>query len=556
MAGLDANVASHLGRMARDQPDALAIAFPTRGARAGAASYQRTSYAELDQASRELAAGLGRLGIEKGTRVALMVPPSIELFQLVFALFRAGSIPVMVDPGIGVPALKECLERAEPTAFIGVPRAHAARIALGWARRSIRMNIVVGPRPLALAFGLLSLADVRASARGGGRTALVDPDDEAAILFTSGSTGVPKGAVYRHRNFVAQVEAIRAMYDIRPGEIDLPTFPLFALFDPALGMTTVVPDMDATLPASVDPRNVAAAIADFGVTNMFGSPALLDTISRWAAPRGHFFATLRRVISAGAPVSPRILERMARCLPRDARIHTPYGATESLPIASIDHVEVLGETREGTATGRGICVGRPVPGIEVDILRIDDGPIPAWNDTLRIENGEIGEITVRGPQVTTHYHASPAETAKHKIARPDGSVHHRTGDVGSFDDRGRLWYAGRKSQRVETEDGPAFTELVEGPLNAHPEVKRTALVGVPLAKKDEPVVVVELDGPYDAADEARILDELRVIAAKYAPTRHIERFLVHRDPFPVDIRHNAKIGREKLRTWARAQLGR
>lgn len=556
----EANVATHLARMAADRRDALAIAVPVHGALAGRDRYARTSYGALDAAASEIAAGLGRLGIGKGSRVALMVPPRLELFELVFALFRAGAVPVMIDPGIGLPSLAACLGRARPTAFVGVPRAHAARVALGWARGSNRTNVVVGPRAFAAAFGASTLDEVRAAGRGAPAPKdEVGPDDEAAVLFTSGSTGVPKGAVYRHRNFVAQVEAIRAMYDIRPGEVDLPTFPLFALFDPALGMTTVVPDMDATRPASVEPAKIAAAVSDFGVTNMFGSPALLDTVSRWAAPRGHVFSTLRRVISAGAPVAPRILARFARCLPPGARIHTPYGATESLPIASIDHVEVLGETQAETARGRGICVGRPVPSARVEIIRVEDAPVPRWDDALRVGRGEVGEITVGGPQVTTHYERAPEETARHKIRVGAGDAEpilHRTGDVGYLDARGRLWYCGRKSHRVETERGPRYTEMVEGPFNAHPDVRRTALVPVPRAKDAEPVLCVELEPGTSPDDARRVVEELRAIGAAHEACRDVERFLVHEGPFPVDIRHNAKIGREKLAAWARQRLGR
>ena len=129
-------------------------------------------------------------------------------------------------------------------------------------------------------------------------------DDIAAILFTSGSTGVPKGAVYTHGNFLAQVELLKETYGIEPGEIDLPTFPLFALFDPALGMSAVIPEMDPTRPANVDPEKILGAIQRYGVTNTFGSPALLHRVGSYGAAHGVKLPTLRRVISAGAPAQP------------------------------------------------------------------------------------------------------------------------------------------------------------------------------------------------------------------------------------------------------------
>jgi acyl-CoA synthetase (AMP-forming)/AMP-acid ligase II len=541
-----ANVASHLTRMATDQPDVLAIVIHDR-----AGSRQRLTYRELDDESTTLALGLLAMGIERGQRAVLMVPPSLDLFRLVFAFFKAGIVPVMVDPGMGMASLKTCLARAAPHAFVGVAKAHAARIALGWGKASVKINVMISERAgLSAMLGAYPLSEVRWRGVGKLDPEQVSASDVAALLFTSGSTGIPKGAVYRHQNFLAQVDAIRDLYGIRPGEVDLPTFPLFALFDPALGMTTIIPEMDATRPASVDPTRIAAAISDFGCTNLFGSPALLDTVSRWAAPRGHVFSTLRRVISAGAPVAPKILERMARCLPDGALIHTPYGATESLPIASIDHRMILEETGAQMGEGKGICVGMPVASVKLEILSIDDAPIDAWRSDLRAERGTIGEITVSGPQVTEGYFGQDDETRKHKL-HIDGALFHRTGDVGYLDGSGRLWYCGRKSQRVRRASGDLYTEVIEGPFNAHPEVLRAALVD----GRGKVVVCIEPDDRTLSSTERRELAD-RLLAFAKDRRLPVDVVLVAKDPFPVDIRHNAKIGREKLAVWAAAELSR
>jgi len=536
------SVAEHLTKMAAERPEALAIVCHDRYG-----SRERLTYRALEEGARAVARGLRGAGLERGARAVLMVPPSLELFQLVFGFFHAGVVPVMVDPGMGTASLKTCLARAEPHAFVGVPRAHLARRVLGWAPSAATSVVVGGGALAARALGGMPFADFLA--RGVAPTGATSPDDEAAILFTSGSTGIPKGAVYRHRNFDAQVEAIRALYDIAPGEIDLPTFPLFALFDPALGMTTVLPEMDYTRPASVDPARLAAAVADFRPTNLFGSPALLDTVSRWAAPRGHVFASIRRVISAGAPVAPRILARMVRCLPEGARIHTPYGATESLPVASIDHREILGETGAKMGQGAGICVGRPVPSAEVLVMQVRDEAIAAWDPALAVPDGSVGEIAVAGPQVTEAYFGQEEETARHKL-RKDGRLFHRTGDVGYRDEAGRLWYCGRKSQRVRTAAGDLYTERLEGPFNAHPKVKRSALVGVARARM-QVVVCIE---PDDRTLGARGRSALEAELTGLVPG--VDHVLVAAHPFPVDIRHNAKIGREKLAVWADAELAR
>ncbi|MDQ3035389.1 MAG: fatty acid CoA ligase family protein [Myxococcota bacterium] len=553
----------HLTRVARDRPAAPAVFAPAGRDARGRPRYVHWTYRQLDDESDRLARGLRDVGVGPGVRTALMVPPSLDLFALVFALFKVGAPMVMVDPGIGRKHLGDCLARAEPRAFIGVPKAHAARALLGWARRSVEIVINVAPRwarPLAFkarrAHGIDDVRERGERASSSPALASVAPEDLAAILFTSGSTGPPKGALYRHSTFAAQVESIRDTYDIRPGEIDLPTFPLFALFDPALGMVTVVPDMDATRPAEVDPRRIAEAIEGFGVTNMFGSPALLDTVARWAVPQGVRFPTLRRVFSAGAPVAPRILEQFAQLLPEGALIHTPYGATEALPVASIAHDEVLGETRAATERGEGICVGRPVASADVAVIGIDDAPIARWDERLRVAPGTIGEIVVRGPQVTHAYVDAPEHTALAKIQSERG-VAHRMGDLGWIDERGRLWFCGRKSHRVVLESGETlFTLPCEGPFNAHPEVKRSALVGARIGGRVVPVICVE---PWawtrDPNEQARLIESLRAVASRVAHTRALEHYLL-RERFPVDVRHNAKIRREELAVWATAELAR
>jgi acyl-CoA synthetase (AMP-forming)/AMP-acid ligase II len=377
----------------------------------------------------------------------------------------------------------------------------------------------------------------------------VTGDETAAILFTSGSTGIAKGAIYTHGIVAAQVEALRRLYDIQAGEIDLATFPLFALFAPALGMTAVIPNMDPTRPARVHPPNIIRAIEDWGVTNMFGSPALLNALGRWGVEHGVKLPSLRRVISAGAPVPAPVIERITTMLGPDAEVFTPYGATECLPVASIGSREILGETRHMTDVGAGVCVGRPVPEVEVAIIPISDEPIPAWDESLRLPPNQIGEITVTGPFVTRAYHARPEATALAKMAGKAGTIWHRMGDVGYLDDRGRLWFCGRKTHRVTTPAGTLYSIPVEAVFNTHPAVYRTALVGVGPAGKPTPVLCVELEPNARGTDREKLSRELLDLGAKHEHTRGIKTILYH-PAFPVDVRHNAKIFREKLAVWA------
>ena len=568
------NIAATLPRMAAERGDQVAMRCPGSRGRKGYARYDISlTYAQLDTRSNAIAAGLSRVGLARGMRTVVMVRPSPEFFLLMFALFKLGAVPVLVDPGIDKRALKQCLDEAQPQAFIGIPLAHAGRFALGWARCA-RIRITVGARWF---WRGATLRQVEAlGAHAGPQLADTQPDDVAAILFTSGSTGVPKGVVYRHRHFVAQISMLRDAFGIEPGGVDLPTFPPFALFDPALGLTSIIPDMDPTRPARADPKKLLDAIERFGVTQLFGSPALVDVLARHGAK----LPTIRRVTSAGAPVPPDVVAKICALLPEDAQLWTPYGATECLPVAVIGGRE-LQATRELTERGAGTCVGRPAPPNLVRIIRVDDAAIETWSDDLIAAGGLIGEITVVGPTATDSYFNRPEATRLAKIREllPEGDVQgrtsggsalpsvagdrmseapgerivHRMGDLGFFDQQGRLWFCGRKSQRVVTAETTLCTEQIEPVFNTHPDVRRTALVGIGERGLQIPVLCVELHAGVGKDQHARIADELRHIGNGFVNTAKVERFAFH-PKFPVDIRHNAKIGREKLAIWAAREL--
>ena len=542
------NIADYLAQMAQQQPDNLALAVQQADGR-----FQEFSYRELDDASARIASGLSWHGIRAGTRTVLMERPGFEFFATVFALFRIGAVLVAVDPGIGLRHLRKCLGEARPQAFIGNRKAHLARIIFGWAGGSIETRILSGNDPLPLP-GLIRLRSLmrdrwRKLANDKVET---DPGQMAAILFTSGSTGTPKGAVYTHGNFLAQVQALQQLYDIRPGEVDLATFPLFGLYAPAMGMTSIIPDMDFTRPGSVDPVKIFAAIDRYQATTMFGSPALLDRCGRYGVKKNIRLPSLKRVLSAGAPVAPAILESFSQLLNPSIQIYTPYGATESLPVSSIGSHELLQQTRLATDAGKGICVGKPVASMDVHIIAITDKPIGRWDEVTLLAAPQIGEIVVSGPQVTTKYYNRPDATLQAKIFAGDGKVYHRMGDTGYLDELGRLWFCGRKSERVVEYDKTWFSACCEGVFNAHPQVYRTALVSRRHKIEVIPALCVELDPAHRKANTTAIKRELLELGKKHEHTRAIRNIYFH-PGFPVDIRHNAKINRAELTRWARKQ---
>ena len=538
------NVSYLLSRWAEKKPDQNAVMYP-----AGGGHYGRLTFLELDRESSRLAGGLASAGLGPGTRTILMVRPSPEFFILAFAMFKVGAVPVVVDPGMGVGRMVRCFQESRPEAFIGIPLAHVVRTLYPRFFRTVRTWVTVGRRWLWGGHTLKGLMQRPSAVFEPARTRA---DDTAAILFTTGSTGPAKGVVYTHGNFEAQIRHIEEHFRLGPDEIDLPTFPLFALFDPALGMCAVIPEMDPTKPALVDPEKIIGPILSQGVTNMFASPALLNRVGRYGQEKGLRLPSLRRVVSAGAPVSPENIRRFASMLENGAQVHTPYGASEAVPITSIGSDEILSETAALSEQGQGMCVGRPLTGLEIRIIKISDEPLEQWSEDLETPPGEIGEIAVKGDLVTSRYHERPRDTALAKIRDGDG-FWHRMGDVGRRDEKGRIWFCGRKSHRVRTRQGDMFTIPVEAVFNNHPQVFRSALVGVGDPPEQTPVICVELEAEFKKRPPQSLKEELLDLAAGNPLAAPVRTVLFH-DNFPVDIRHNSKIFREKLAGWAAGRL--
>jgi olefin beta-lactone synthetase len=536
------NFACHIKYRADRFPDRKAYIFPKGD----------LTYRDLEMESSTLASGLIDAGVRKGTRVAFLVPPAREFFVLAFALLKLGTIPILIDPGIGLRQIRRCLAAAGPEVFIGIPRAHLGRLLFGWGKNTVRLKITVGRAGFwgGLTYDALRTAGQNAAPM---EVAAMDPDEPAAVVFTSGSTGPSKGAIYTHRILHAQVELLKKHHGIAEGEVSLATFPLFALFDPAMGVTSVIPEMDFTRPGSVNPENIIRPVREYSITHMFGSPALLKRV----ASHGDFaqgkLTSLQRVLCAGAPISQKILRSFLAWLPDGAKIYTPYGATEALPVATIAHEDILGGTEWMTSRGSGVCVGRPFPELFVGIIRIEDEPIGKWTEELLLPTNEIGEIVVSGPNVSRSYDRNPGADRLAKIAGAQGVIYHRSGDLGYLDPEGRLWFCGRKSHRVITSGGVLYPVVCEGIFNQHPAVYRSALVGVGPKPAKTPVLCVELEPAARGVNQAGLRAELLNIGAESPITRSIRTILFH-SSFPVDVRHNAKIFREKLALWAERKM--
>lgn len=547
------NVADYLPIMAERYPDRVALCQVVSRTD-GKATYESLTFDALNRLSNRYANAFLFHGARRGVKCLIALKPGFDFIASVFAVFKIGAIPVLIDPGMGRANLLNCVSETQPEMMIGIAKAHWARFLYYWAFRSIKIAIGMKGAPPFIP-RLESFRDSSISEKY--QTAEMAPEETAAILFTTGSTGPPKGVVYTHQVFMSQMDIIRETYGAGPDHVDLPIFPLFALFSVTLGMTSIIPDIDPSKPAEADPEQIVGLLRDHKVSFSFGSPALWKNVSAYCAPRRIKFPTLRRVLMAGAPVTADLHMGLKDIMSPDGETMVPYGATEALPITNFTGTEMLTETADDTRQGKGYCVGYPLPGINIRVIRGTTEALREWSDKYIIPNGEIGEIVVNGPVVTSRYYEKPLATGFAKIKSRLG-VWHRMGDMGYFDTKGRLWFCGRKTHVVETEEGPLYTVCCEAIFNTHPAVLRVALAGVRQKGTNyrTPVLIVEpIPGmkPESPEDEATFIRELTHIGKNNPATARIKNFLFH-PAFPVDIRHNAKIFREELSEWATKKL--
>jgi acyl-coenzyme A synthetase/AMP-(fatty) acid ligase len=530
-----------LVQAAREVARHCALTVPQR--KWGKLTYRECDFEALNRETNAVALYLQSRGVVRGQRVLMMVRPGWDLIAVVFALFKLGAVPIVIDPGMGLKSFRACVAQSHPETLIGIRRATWVARVFKQDFSSVQKILTVGSceynrgvhryRSCAEVF---QLADTHA-------------EELAAILFTSGSTGSPKGVCYTHGVFEAQLKAIRDCYRIEPGAIDLPMLPVFALFNPAFGATTVVPEMNPSRPASVNPARIVAAVERYQVSTSFGAPILWGKVARYCLDHQIQLPSLKRLIMAGATVSPEVIRDLRSVLP-NCEIHTPYGATECLPISSISGAEILETTAKATLNGWGSCVGTVLEGMQVRIIAIRD---EAWEEQAFPESlpaGEIGEIIVSGPVATQQYDELPEATRLAKIVDDSGNVWHRMGDLGYLDINGKLWFCGRKVERVQVAKSVLYTDCCEAIFNQDSEVFRSALIGLrhPHNGNVEPAIVIEPESgffPKTKAHKKAFIDRMGSLAQSHAHTQSITHFLFFKK-FPVDVRHNAKIHRLSL----------
>lgn len=542
------NVANLVQRHVRERPDAPALRFPAASYTTDRPTWDTWSFRELDEESDAYARGFMALGVRAGDRTLLLMRPNLQFYAVLFALFKLGAVPVLLDPGMGTKNLLACIERTKPRVAIALSAVHAVRTLV--ARRafaSVEIVVTAGRRWF---WGGAVLDRCRQPSATPFPVVQRAASDDAAILFTSGSTGTAKGVSSRQAMFAAQVESLRQMFDFQPGQKDLQAFAAFAIFDLCLGMTSILPKMDYAKPATARPEEFVAAIRDQQPDVTFASPIVWQNVSRHCVEKQLTLPSIKVLLTVGAAIPAYLHRRFQQILPAGSQVWTPYGATEAMPISFVGTDEILSETWALTARGAGICVGRLAPGASVRIVRITEDPIETWSDSLALPTGQVGEIVVGGDQVSPEYKDADDANRRSKIVDGD-RILHRMGDIGALDERGRLWFHGRKAHRVECADGAVFgPDAVEGIFNEHPDVFRTALIGLGPRGRHVPVLCVEMEPGRVFTPEVE--QALRTLTLGTAIDGRIARFLPH-PGFPTDARHNSKIRREDLVSWAESQ---
>ncbi|MEM8707838.1 MAG: AMP-binding protein, partial [Actinomycetota bacterium] len=507
------------------------------------------TFGELDRLVDATARGLfATAGVRSGDRVALMIPPGVDLAVALSACWRMGAVPVLVDGGLGPTQMSAAMRVAKPDHLIGIRRALAAARTLRWPGRAIAVEplLRLGRR----AFGVQhDLASLRATAPAVD-LAPVDPDAEAAVVFTSGATGPSKGVRYSAARIDAQIRTLVERYEITGDDSLVAAFAPFALYGPAMGITSTVPDMDVAAPGSLTAEALLDAVDAVDASLVFASPAailrVLETLDDLGARDRSSLDRVRLLLSAGAPVPTHVLRDAVDRLVPNAAAHTPYGMTECLPVADID-LESLESLDEGLHH-IGVCVGEPAPGVEVTISPVDElgDPTGAADDTP----GVLGEVWVRAPHQRLGYDRLWHTT--HLASPADGW--HATGDLGARDTDGRLWIGGRTGHVLRTAAGPVAPTPIERAVDPLDGVRRSAAVGVGPAGAQVVVVIIETPDAGRRPRQASLtrLDEIR--AAVHDAVGLDVAACLEVAALPVDRRHNSKIDRTLLADWATGVL--
>lgn len=517
---------------AEQNPDRIAVVVPKAWTADKVIAEDRLTYAQLVQRMQSFRAGLAAEGFRPGDRIILLFPISVDFFALVMAIVASGMTTVLIDTGMGTQRIKSAMDTAKAKGIVTVAQLLKYRFVLKQLRRIPKKFAVDNA-----SFFVKHLNTLRKDGSHVGPALTREADDEALITFTSGSTGAPKGANRTHGFLLAQYEAFRGSLPDFSGQIEIQSFPVVALHNIGCGVTTVMPAVDLATPAAVNPKVLLHQIEKWQVNSIGAAPAFMGKLADYALENNITIEGMQRCFTGGAPVSVELCRNVLQVCP-GIEAYAVYGSTEAEPMAKSRFEEVVGTA----GLGQGFLAGRVAPVTELVIANFKDEPPqlgPNGVEPFKCPQGELGEIIVRGKHVNRGYIDNPQANIDNKIPEQDGTIWHRTGDVGYFDKNGLLWLTGRVKDVVTHQGGIIQPLPIEAELDALDTIVRSAIVSSPHAPNGH--IFIQITPGYDPAQVTEIvLEHMSGRGLGPMPIKVL-------DNMAVDGRHNSKIDRPALR---------
>ncbi len=531
------NIADLFEKQAKKHPTKVAVKAPKNSF--FSKTCDQLTFEEFQKRSELYSSQFTKHGLRKGMKVLMFIKPSLDFSVITFSLFKIGAVPIFIDPGMGRKNFFNTIKSISPEAMVAIPKVYLLRFFFKSIFKSIKSSFTVGKYQFSNTISILNWKNQKITEDK--EKIKINDQDLAAILFTSGGTGPPKGVEYTHHIFAKQTQMLRDLFNLTHEDIDLPGFPLFSLFTMSMGMTSVIPEMDPSKPSKVNPKKIIKNIIEHQTTFIAGSPAIWDKVGAYCLKHGIKLKDVKYLVMFGAPVSPKIHETWEKILP-NGTTYTPYGATECLPISCISGLELKGDKTLKNKKGLGTCIGRPLPEVRVRIIEQEEKIISTIDQVNFRPPFEIGEIIVRSEVVTKSYHSLDEQTKKAKINDKEG-LWHRMGDLGYFDDQGFLWFCGRSAHKVLIAGKIHSPIQYEAIINNIPEVRRSALI--PYGKKAAIIIEPEKQKHLYSFFNKSLKETILSVAKENNKTKNIIKVFLKKS-FPVDVRHNIKIDRIKL----------
>ncbi|MCT4641560.1 MAG: fatty acid CoA ligase family protein [Bacteriovoracaceae bacterium] len=521
------NLSDRISEHAISNRDKLAVICPSNNN----SKYISYTFLELENKINQFANKLTSLGVKKDDVVLIFIKPYIDFSAIIFACYKIGAVCTFIDPGMGRKKLLESISKSTASVLIGIKKVHIARMLFRSSFKDIKLFITTDR------LGIFSHSIYKNLDKMSSRFKSVDIENQkiGSLLYTSGGTGAPKPVIYTQKILMEQTKKLQNEFDLKPQDTDLAGFPLFALFTLSMGMSSVIPFMDPAAPAKADPQSLIKNIKDNKCSFIAGSPAIWNNMVKYCNDNNIKLDTVKYFVMFGAPISYKMHKRISNIIPNGTS-YTPYGATESLPVSNISGKQILKEFSDENIMGKGICVGTPMKGVKVNIIKKQDGAINNIKDCEFLKTGQVGEIIVNSTTTTIGYNNMEDITKASKIY-DENTFWHRMGDMGYMDDKGQLWFLGRVAHTFETNDSMYTPINIEQFFIAKNEIEKAAFIRA----KNKNVIIL------NSKNEALAKD---IIKKNNLP---IDKVLVNEN-FPVDIRHNIKIDRKKLSTWAIGEL--